>query len=291
MKPFEFPCKTKRFIMQLMWAGVTGIFCTGCLNDEKSPEIIIEPPIPPVETEPVQITAKIEAAAAEDSTYTFFSTWPEKYYLVAVSYQKGYYMPPQTSSASHLPGTICRPVQGVGTPEAVFKGDIIKGADSLAVYRVGFDGKIILHDLVTGSAKIEDPGNVSISLRHRSAALDLKLINRTGNDLQIESVTLHPLDDSKPFYLRPETYLTAKIFNDEESKNGFLTVTPQASIKKDTLLTVRFAPLLLENDSVLNGKALHYLIKTDRGIYTYTLPGTRYEGGNSYTEEITLEGM
>ncbi|RHJ94881.1 hypothetical protein [Parabacteroides bouchesdurhonensis] len=277
------------------------------------------PPIPPgpvQELVTIDLKVQLENNAVEtDPSVLFVSKWNEGHRLFSYSAKSQEALDASTKSEGAetrtsvmSPFTSFYLVDGIGLENAAFKGSVVKGDDSLVVFRVSREllqlNYVSRHyktdsipevfrfdDLMMGTAKIDTVNGTTITMKHITSVLDVKLINKTGIDLMINKVIIHPADpDSKPFYSTFEECIYSYGKVDRGSSGALTAEYSKGYVENGDTFTVRH-PLFLLNESVLEGKALIISIITDHGMYSYTKTGKKYEGGMHHVEEVILEGQ
>ena len=146
------------------------------------------------------------------------------------------------------------------------------------------------YDIPCGNCLVDTTTSVPLlttTLKYQTSQLGVRLKNETGKHLQIQQVTLAMVDNSEPFYYRPVEYLS---LGEYVSKCSSLSLRSSEKIlaKNDTFVA-NFS-MLLTDEKALDGKAVRYIIETDRGVYIYTKPGKTYLRGHRYMEELTITG-
>lgn len=286
----------KKFLLLPLWALMISLCMLSCSKDEGKD--IPEPPTPgpdPVPTRTIHVTAQIDALD-DDSLFVGFRHWqkPELLKLFVVPQRKGgglftkssYYPRP------NLNGSLFQ-MTSTGdsalATTATFVGNIREGADSLVAFclysEILQNGNRAPFDLLVGGCEIsEDDSTYTFTMNHQTSQIGLKMVNKTGNDLIVQSVRMEMVDNSAPFYQNGLSfvYQTGEMALSTGLSLGMM-------IKQDTTAVVNL-PILLAAESDLKDKAIRYLIKTDKGMYIYTKTGKEYLRGNRYEEEFSLEG-
>lgn len=283
-------------------AGVVG--CSGNMDDIPEPAPDPRPDIvrPPVEK--ILLTVGLEVP--EDTAFYCFRQWDKGLGFAVVSMDgKGELLYRYPSHDPHMEGLPFIMQDSLNSVSAVFGGNIVSGADSLVGYFIhksmmnynicqqyqSKDGTFGMYDIVVGACRTEtdEEGNISASmlLKHQTSQLAIRFKNDTGDELTIVSVQLDVVDNSTPFY----DYLTGYFgFRQMQPRSGsiFLT-TDKTPVEKEGVFTANIS-LFMADETALDGKAIRYTVRTNKGDYVYTKEGETYRKGNRYVENIKMKG-
>ena len=302
---------------KVMLLAATAILMSACNNEDTwSP---LPPPIPPKpapEMVSVDLNVRLTENTTTDPAVHFVSKWNEGHRILGYSMKtKEAFDASFKSTTAKTRTSVIDPrrlfylTDGIGTDLGVVKGLVVKGDDSLVIFRTSMNmlrfnyvkrqyrtdsvPEVFRYDdLMVGTAKIDTVNGTVITMKHATSILDIKLVNKTGLDLQIRKVTVRPADvNCWPFHTSMDECIYIYYGGiDAGSANTLVAEYSKGYVAKEATFTVRHS-LFLINDSILDGKALIYSVMTDSGIYSYTKVGKKYEGGMRHVEEIVMEGQ
>lgn len=280
----------------ILWGGMS------CNNEVDEPQ----PPFPPgerVEVIKVHINTDLLPVTTTDSTLAYIP-WEKSEYLIAVPLKnKGKLL---TRTSPLLPYFSLYPIEGIGTNQIQFEGNIWKNNDSLAFIRLNerlaglhftkiqyktdsLPDLKLFGEILVGFCKVDTLKEMNVTLRQRTSALDIQILNKTGTDLAIRKVIMQPADKSlMPFFDRVNEYIDSFYNSYNYGRHEVTALYSEGEVKADSTFTSRL-PLFLIDETILKEKEIIYTVETNQGTYSYTKTGKSYPSGIRYEENITLE--